>query len=101
MKNQEKILYSLLIEIRDKQNFPTYKDYDISKDEFGHIVEMALEEGYINNAKVLRGGIGNHVHAVLLDYAQITLKGLNYIKENNILAKTYKGLKEIKDWIRL
>lgn len=54
MKNQEKILYSLLIEIRDKKNIPTYMDYNISKDEFGHIVEMALKEGYIDNAEVLR-----------------------------------------------
>ncbi|MGB9780632.1 YjcQ family protein [Caldanaerobacter sp.] len=100
MKNQEKILYSLLIEIRDKKNIPTYMDYNISKDEFGHIVEMALKEGYIDNAEVLRGGIGYRVEAVLLDKAQITLKGLNYIKENSKLAKTYKGLKEIKDWIK-
>lgn len=99
MGDQKKILYSILKEVKEKDNEPTWNDYGITKDEFGHVVEMAINEKLISNAHVSRGGIGNKVQIIWLNNAQITLKGLNYLEENSILAKTYKGLKEARDWV--
>ncbi|MCB5235888.1 YjcQ family protein [Niallia circulans] len=33
--------------------------------------------------------------------AKITFKGLDFLEENSLFAKTYKGLKEVRDWIKL
>lgn len=78
--NKEKLLYSLLKEI-SKNNYPTREEYEISLEEFGEIVELALNEGYIKGASVIRAGKGNLVQAVLLKGSRITLKGLTYLSE--------------------
>jgi hypothetical protein len=97
--NMQKILFSLLKEISNN-NYPSRQDYGISLDEFGEVVEMAVSERFIEGASVIRGGKGNCVKGVLLKGSKITLEGQNYLSENSVLAKIYKGIKEIKDWIK-
>ena len=58
-----------------------------------------MDEGLIKNASISRGGIGNKAQAVFLNNARVTLKGLDYLQDNSALVKTYKGLKEIRDWL--
>jgi DNA-binding Lrp family transcriptional regulator len=53
--NKKKLLYSILAEIK-QSNEPKAKDYGLSIEEFGSVVEMAKDEGYIKNAGVSRGG---------------------------------------------
>ena len=88
-------------EIEKVENKPKDSDYEISKDEFGDLIEIIDNEDLIKGASVLRGGIVNHVQAVLLQSAKITMKGLDYLEENSTLSKTYRGLKEIKSWLSL
>jgi hypothetical protein len=49
----------------------------------------------------LEGGRGNPIIVVFLNGATITKPGLDYLEENSSLAKTYKGLKEVRDWFKL
>ena len=100
MINEKKVIISLLAELRDdEEKKPHWDDYGISKEKFASIVEMMVDEGLIKNASISRGGIGNKAQAVFLNNAKVTLKGLDYLQDNSALVKTYKGLKEIRDWL--
>jgi hypothetical protein len=98
--DKKKLLYSILKEIK-QGNEPNAKDYGLTIEEFGSVVEMAKDEGYIKNAGISRGGRGNPILVVFLKGSTITKPGLDYLEENNSLAKTYKGLKEVRDWFKL
>lgn len=98
--NTKKILYSMLKEIKEGNNV-NYNDFGITQEEFGCVIEIALDEKYIKNAMVLRNGIGNKVYAASVNDARLTLAGENYLEENSLLAKGYKGLKEIREWLPL
>jgi hypothetical protein len=99
--NEKKVIISLLAELRndDEEKKPHWDDYGISKEKFASIVDMMMDEGLIKNASISRGGIGNKAQAVFLNNARVTLKGLDYLQDNSALVKTYKGLKEIRDWL--
>lgn len=64
-------------------NEPNHNDYDVTKDEFGDVVEMTSNEGLLENATVQRGGIGNKVAFVHMKNAKITMRGLKYLEENS------------------
>jgi hypothetical protein len=97
--SKQKLMYSILKEI-EKGNRPSQLDYDITKDEFGEIIELLLDEGMLKNASVIRGGIGNKVQGVLLNGSRIGMPGLNFLEEKSNWSKAYNVLKEIRDWIK-
>ncbi|HHX23707.1 MAG TPA: hypothetical protein GX723_06820 [Thermoanaerobacterales bacterium] len=101
MSNKRKIIFSILKEIEKGEIEPRAEHYGISDAEFGDIVSLMEEDGLIKGSGIARGGRNNAASVVFLNTAKITLKGLEYLEENNILAKTYKGLKEVRDWLRL
>ena len=97
-KDKLKIMLSFMRELNDN-NIPCAADYDITADEFGDIIEMCQDAGYIKNAKVIRGGQGNKVCGLWLDTVKLTVSGLEYLHNNSALLKTYKGMKFIQDWL--
>jgi hypothetical protein len=62
---------------------------------------MIIQKNFIENTQVIRGGIGHKVQGVLLKNSRITLDGIEHLEENSLLEMTYKGLKEIREWIKL
>lgn len=98
--NRKKIIYSILKEI-EQGNEPKMEDYDLDLEAWGGIAEMIRDEGYARRVKVQRAGIGNKIIYAWYSPNDITEKGLNFLEENSALAKTYKGLKEIRDWLKL
>lgn len=101
MTNKRKIIYSILKEIEGKGSEPRAEDYGITVNGFGAIIDMIEEEGLIKGSKVIRGGMENEVQVLFLSGSKITMKGLEYLEENNVWAKTYKGLKEVREWLPL
>ncbi len=99
--SKRKIIYSILKELEAENSEPRAIDYGISIAEFGDIVEMMENDGLIKGSAMSRGGRGNEARIVYLDTAKVTIKGLGYLEENSKWAKTYKGLKEIRDWLPL
>lgn len=99
--NTKKIIFSILTEIKKGEQEPKPSDYDLSIEQFGEMVQIMIDGDYIKNAGISRGGEGNKPLIVWLDKAKITMAGLNYLEENSVLAKTYKGLKEIRSWLPL
>lgn len=101
MVNHRKVIFSLLKEIKENKSEPKVGDYGLETAEFGDIVDMMLDEKLITGASVSRGGRGNVALVVFLNGSKITIKGLEYLEENSAWAKTYKGLKEVRDWLPL
>ena len=89
--NKLKVMLSFMREISDG-NIPKAADYGISNEELWDVVDACQDEGLIKGA--------THAGSVLfLDATKLTVKGLEYLNENSVAMKTYKGLKELKDWL--
>lgn len=58
----------------------TFEDFGVDKETFGTAIESCKKEGFIENALVLRGGIGNEVTACGINGARLTFKGEQFIK---------------------
>lgn len=97
-KDKLKIMLSFMRELNDG-NIPHAVDYELDKDEFADIIEACQDAGYIKGASIQRAGLGNKVAMMWLEQTKLTVKGLEYLHDNSALMKTYKGLKEIRDWL--
>ena len=98
--NQLKIVVSLLREITDG-NVPKADDYGITNTQYWDILDAMQDEGLIKDIKFTRGGRGNPIIGVFAESVKVTIKGMEYLNNNSALAKTYKGLKEIREWLPL
>jgi len=97
----KKIIYSILREIEKGESIPKSSDLDLSLIEFRDLIDRIQDDDLIKGASLPKGGQGNPTRMVLLDAAEITSKGLNYLKQNSSFAETYPGLNELKPWLRL
>ena len=89
--NKLKVMLSFMREINDG-NVPKASDYEINNNEFWDIIEVCQDEGLIKGA--------THAGPVLfLDKTKLTVKGLEYLHDRSAVMKTYKGLKELRDWL--
>lgn len=97
--DRRKLIYSILKEL-DKGLEPRHTDYDVDLQFFGEVIEMINRKNLIENATVIRGGIGNPVKMTLLKHAKVTFDGMEYLENNSAWAKTYNMIKELRDWIK-
>lgn len=97
--DKRKLIYSILKEI-EQGNAPKFSDYGITKDEFGDTLEMMQSGNLITGATITRAGIGNKVVFCITNYSKLTMDGLKYLEENSAWTKTYRGIKEIRDWLK-
>lgn len=96
--NRKKIIYSILKEL-EQGNEPKRSDYELNDEQWGEIAVLIKDEGYAKNIMVLYAD--NTVYNVGYHSAKITMKGIEFLEENSTLSKTYKGIKEIRDWLKL
>ncbi len=93
--NNKKLRYAILKEIRDK-NFPlTEEKLGIDADIFDENIRFLGREHYILNVYYTDN------RPKVQKLVTLTEKGENYLEENSAVAKTYKGLKELRDWIKI
>lgn len=97
-KDKLKIMLSFMREVNDG-NIPQAKDYDITNGELGDIIDACQDEGFIKGASFSRGGQGNPILICFTDGIKLTVKGMQYLHDNSAAMKTYKGLKEIREWL--
>ena len=95
----KKIIYSILQEVLEGEGIPTAQDYDITDTEFIGIIKLMKDEGYLNPKNVsfyIGGGID-----IKKSIDSVTMKGIEFLEENNKWAKFYKGIKEFSNFIRI
>lgn len=93
----KKIIYSILKEILESDNVPKASDYEITDEQYFEILQLMRNEGYINPKKVsffITGGV--HITKAL---DTVTMKGINFLEDNNKWNKFYKGIKEFRDFL--
>ena len=95
-KDKLKIMLSFMRELNDG-NIAKPEDYDIEKNEFYDIIDACQDEGLIKGVKFSRDGHG--IIIAYLENAKLTVKGMEYLHENSKAMQTYKGLKEIREWL--
>lgn len=79
-------------------NIPSATDYDITEKEYFNIIEVCQDEGLIKNAIPVQT-LRSQYKIFLLDRVILTVKGMEYLNNNSAAMKTYKGLKELRDWL--
>lgn len=94
IKLRERLIYSILKEIENNNCSITESDFETDKEVFWQVSEIINNNGFVKNISFT---FGNNVSYAA---ASITLEGMDYLKENSKLAKTYRGIKEIRDWLK-
>ncbi len=95
--NQLKIVVSILKELSEGNN-PNAQDYGIEKETFLNILKAAQDEKLVENIS-FRFGKGQRIIAAVTDNARITIHGMEYLNDHSALMKTYKGIKEVREWL--
>ena len=98
---KKKIIYSILREIEKGETIPKFSDLDLSLIELRDLIDQIQDDDLIKGASLPKSGQRNPARMVLLDRAEITSKGLNYLKLNSSFAETYPGLNVLKPWLNL
>jgi len=92
--DKKKLRYAILKEIYNGNKMFTEKELKVTEEEFDEAVHYLHKEKYISG----------FIYADDRPWefsanAYLTEKGENYLAENSSMAKTYKGLKEIREWL--
>lgn len=92
--NKKKLRYAIAKEIDNGNNELSEGDFGVTESEFDEAVNFLSREGYLSGFDY-----GDNRPLLFEGTAYLTEKGETYLSENSGLAKTYKGLKEIKSWL--
>jgi hypothetical protein len=74
-------------------------DYELDLQQFGEIALLIKNEGFANGIVVFYAY--DKVYIVSFSSAKITMKGIDFLEENNSWAKAYNTIKEGRDWLKL
>lgn len=94
---KKKLLYAFLEEIekfKGERFTLTSQDFAVSDEEYYDIIRLADREDFVINVF--------YADDIPYDYSliELTMKGIEFLEQNSPWAKLYKGLKEIKSWIK-
>ncbi|WP_100012295.1 YjcQ family protein [Lentibacillus sediminis] len=90
--SRRRLRYSVIKEF-DKGKLPTHETFDIKPEDYVEFLRELQNDGYITGITFTKTS--------LLGRPRPTLLGEQYVDENSGLAKTYRVVKELRDWIRL
>lgn len=96
--NRKKLMYSILRELNNNSNIDyTGKTFEVDDQVFEQTIEILIDEQMVRGFKIARFIDGSS--DIQINNPRITLKGIEFLEENNEWKKLYKGLKEIKSWL--
>ena len=72
-----------------------HTELEMSKERWSKYIEMMADAGYIKGVTVKRNVLGQT--SVEDNGVQITLKGLEYLRENSTMQKIHRTMKGIKE----
>ena len=80
-------------------NLPSASDYDMTQGEFYSIVEACQDKGYIKDVRIKRNDDTRKILMIIAEEAKHTVDGMEYLHQHSAQMKTYRGLKEIREWL--
>lgn len=93
----KKIIYSILKEILEGDGVPSALDYEISEQQFKEIIMLMANEKIINPKRVTFFIDGSFEIFKSID--TLTMKGIEFLEDNNAWSKFYRGIKEFKSFL--
>jgi hypothetical protein len=91
--NEKKVRLAILKELDNGNRNITHLDFQINEDQFEKICNFLEKEELVD-------GIDYYWQPrVDFSNAHLTIKGEKYLSENSTFMKTYKGIKEFRDWL--
>ncbi len=75
----------------------SYKRLEINKSYWLDILEDLKEDGYIKGITIRSTKTGRYI--LNMGPTSITMKGIEYLKDNSMMKQVYNTLKELKDFI--
>ena len=104
MADNFKIIYKILSQLEKDMDKPSadldaisYEVLCITENRWLNIIEMLYRDGYLIGVTINREITGDKNYNC--DNIAITIKGLEFLKNNNFMKKAYKTVKGIKDII--
>ncbi|GIO25177.1 YjcQ family protein [Oceanobacillus sp. J11TS1] len=94
--DKKKLRYAILKEVDKGNLLLDEKDFEVDQKNFDAQVKFLVEEGYLKGLFKGDGRLWFNEHTV-----RLTEAGEDYLSENSTFNKTYTGLKEIRDWLKL
>lgn len=94
--NRNKLRLSILKELMNGNEIQA-NDYGITEQQFASLIKSMQLDNIISGVKIktyINGSLNINFENII-----VTLKGEEYMKQNSTLMKTYKGLKEVRDWL--
>lgn len=93
--NKEKLRYAILKEVSNGNTELTEAELQVTAEDFDEAVNYLVREGLLKGVQY--NDNRPHLYAI-----GPVLSGLgeSYLKENSSWSKLYKGLKEIRDWLK-
>lgn len=85
--SKEEVMIKILTDL-DSGKEPKEQNYGVEKQEYGDIVDMLKDSGYIKDAIVTRGGQGHKALFVDLSTAKITVPGLHYLESKKVTGES-------------
>lgn len=93
--DKQKLRYAILKEVDKADIIVSEQHFNVSEDEFDNTVRYLTREGYLKGVFYADDRPQFWENSALL-----TEKGERYLEENSKWAKAYKGLKELRDWLK-
>lgn len=93
--NKERVRLAILKELYNGNNAFKHVDLGIEPKALNDAVEFLQDEGYSDGAEVYLTGNYDISNAMIIE------KGEDYLEDNSLLMKAYKGLKGARDWIKI
>lgn len=91
-------MYAILREVNDNHDIKFTADtFGVDKRVFDEVMLILNEEDMVKGISVMK--YDNTVNPIVFDKQRVTLSGIDFLEDNSPYAKTYKGLKEIRDWL--
>lgn len=94
--NQLKVVLSILREVQEG-NIPNAVDYGIENEMYFNIIEAMQDKKLIKGVTFSRSA--GKLSIIFMNDCKITIDGMQYLQDNSTLVKTYKGLKEVREWL--
>jgi hypothetical protein len=103
MSESFKIIYRILSILEKSMDYPEFDPDSISAETLGVseerwrlCIQMMADDGYITDVQI-KSWIHEKIPHVDVSNIKITIKGLEYLQENNMMKKAYRVVKGIKD----
>lgn len=96
--NRKKLMYAILREINKNSEIKfTADNFKVNELVFDEVLLILHEENLTKGIMVQK--YDNIVKPLIVGKPRITLAGIEFLEENSLLSKTYKGIKELREWL--